>query len=173
MDALRRVIEDGCPPGAFYYALQPLASSQAPSSRYPKSSNYQLRPNYEPPDAPPGTYKVIYYPTDRPSVPFGPQVKLRIPESASVSREQQRPALNLASLPTDKETTRPTPDELRLQRTQSANDFLTYQFAVAVQRDAHVVARDAYYTSEVKDLLERSRTHSADVQSLSKTLASA
>ncbi len=60
-----------------------------------------------------------------------------------------------------------------MQRTQNANDFLTHRFAVAVQRDAHVVARDAFYTSEVKDLLDRSRNHSADAQHLSKTLAEA
>lgn len=173
MDTIRRVIDDGCPAGAFYYALQPLTPSESPSRRYPKATNYQLRPTYEPPEVPPGTYRVLYYPSDLPTVPFGFQKILVVPDPhQAVSQEQQQLARELAALPAERESL-PTAEELRLQRTQNANDFLTHRFAVAVQRDAHVVARDAFYTSEVKDLLDRSRNHSADAQHLSKTLAEA
>jgi hypothetical protein len=55
------------------------------------------------------------------------------------------------SIPVDEAEELPTVEELQLERARDATDFLKHRFAMQVQRDATRLARDTFYTQEIRE----------------------
>lgn len=145
------------------------------------------------PDVPIGTYRVYYYPSENPGYPIfqtiEPFINLTAPISTgNQTSTQQEKDRYFRTRNTDRATdaqkllgdmaTRAasagdaSPDEpeqsvalssLIAERAQDATDYIKHRLALQVQQDANYLARQSFYTKELRELLEINQAHRAEL----------